>query len=194
MRRQRNIPSPGVAGTALILAFFVVPESALVQVPDSRFPADGPTVREVRDVDDIGLLESIMFALGWHIAPRTVANVKLLHAYDFSTACKVAREFPANPARFGHVAVIGPVGDLNGSYGASPGESFGKVGLGARYFNDLRSAIAEFTEQTGITCDSQSALSLPVPDGWFIATDQPIPDVQPTQRLVSGGQMRISVR
>lgn len=185
MKCKRNFPGFGVAGIALIFSVFVAPKSAFVQEQNSKRPVDAPKIHMVRDVDDISLLESIMFALGWHIAPRAVTNVELLHAYDFYTACETASESFDNPARFGPVAVIAPLGDLNGSNGASPQETYDSVQLGAQYFNDLRSAIVAFTEQTGITCDSQSILPSTTSDGWLIATDQPIPGVQPAQRLVS---------
>ena len=188
MKRKRNFPSFGVAGIALVLSFFVAPESALVQEQDSKRPVDTPKIHIVRDVDDISLLESVMFALGWHLAPMAVANVELLHAYDFYTACETASESFDTPARFGPVAVIAPLDDLNGLYGANYRETSDSVELGAQYFSDLRSAIVAFTEQTGITCDSQSILPSTTSDGWLIATDQPIPSVQPTQRLVSGEQ------
>ena len=51
MKRQRNLPNPGLAGIALILAFFVAPESALVMEQMERgcekVPAPSNMVPEI---------------------------------------------------------------------------------------------------------------------------------------------------
>ena len=149
-------------------------------------PSEGGPVYTVRDVETLSWIDSAVFTFKLHVVPKSLANVELLHAYDFSTVCQVAQEYPT-PTEFGHAAIIWSEQDLRGPDWRPQNTPTDNTALGAQYFNSVHSAIETLTHRTGVTCDDS------VLPARLIATDQPIPNVQPTQRLVSDGHLWVAM-
>ena len=137
---------------------------------------DQPPVFQARDVNELSLIESAMWAAQWYFIPEALANRLPLYGYDFVTIC--ANVGQVNEGDFGPVAIVGSWADLSSD--PQP-DGIASADIGAVFFDDVSAAVEQFASRFNTACESQPQSRN---EGAFVATTIPLRQVDPARRFL----------